>query len=234
MALPVLNSAKYTVVIPSTGTEIEYRPYTVKEEKILMIALESKDQKMVLRSLKDVISNCVTQEVELDDFTLFDFETIFLALRAKSVGEVVDLQLKCDDEKCSGVTPVAVNLEQIKLTEMPESRTIFIDKKVGIIFKYPSISIVEQYDQENAMENAFDMIVSCIDEIFDEDNVYDAKNETKESLTTFVESLSTQQFAKVSDFFSKVPTLAHDVEFKCITCGKENKIELKGLQSFFT
>ena len=130
MALPILNSAKYTVVIPSTGTEIEYRPYTVKEEKILMIALESKDQKMVLRSLKDVISVCVTQEINVDDFTLFDFETIFLALRSKSVGEVVDLQLKCEDEECNGVSPVQVNLEEIKLTDMPESNTIFIDKKI--------------------------------------------------------------------------------------------------------
>lgn len=234
MALPILNSAKYTVVIPSTGTEIEYRPYTVKEEKILMIALESKDQKMVLRSLKDVISVCVTQEINVDDFTLFDFETIFLALRSKSVGEVVDLQLKCEDEECNGVSPVQVNLEEIKLTDMPESNTIFIDKKVGIIFKYPSVSIVEKYDQENAMENAFDMIVSCIQEIFDEENVYDAKEETKQSLVDFVESLNTQQFAKVSEFFKSVPTLAHDVEFKCIKCGKENNLELKGLQSFFT
>lgn len=238
MALPIVNSAKYLVTIPSTGVEVEYRPYTVKEEKILMIALESKDQKQILRALKDVIANCITQEISVEDFTLFDFEVLFLALRAKSVGEQVELQLKCDDEECNGVSPVGINLEQIKLTDMPESKTVLIDKNIGVIFRYPSVEMTSKYDPEdesgNQVDAAFDMIIDCIDEIFDEENVYDAKDETKESLTGFIESLSSQQFQKISDFFSKIPTLAHDVEFKCVTCGKENNLELKGLQSFFT
>ena len=234
MALPIVNSAKYLVTIPSTGAEVEYRPYTVKEEKILMIALESKDQKQILRALKDVIQECITQEVNVNDLTLFDFELLFLALRSKSVGEVVDLQLKCLDEECNGVQSVSVNLEEIKLSDMPESKTILIDNNIGVIFKFPSVNMIQEFEDKNEIDNAFDLIINCIEQIFDEENVYDAKDETKETLTGFIESLSSTQFNKISEFFQNIPTLTHSVEWKCATCGKENDLELKGLQSFFT
>lgn len=236
MALPVVKGSRYKTVIPSTGTEIEYRPYNVREEKILMIALESKDQKMVLRALKDVIESCVYEKINMDNFTLFDFEKLFLALRAKSVGEIVDLELNCQDEECNAVTPVSVNLEEIELSNLPESNVINIDKDIGVTLRFPGIKDIETYDESHlsSTEGAFDLVIDCIDTIFDEEGVYDTKEEPRESVVAFVESLSSTQFKKIASFFENVPTLTHSIEYKCVKCSKETEIEVKGLQSFFT
>jgi len=236
MALPVVKGSRYKTVIPSTGTEIEYRPYNVREEKILMIALESKDQKMVLRALKDVIESCVYEKINMDNFTLFDFEKLFLALRAKSVGEIVDLELNCQDEECNAVTPVSVNLEEIELSNLPESNVINIDKEIGVTLRFPGIKDIETYDESHlsSTEGAFDLVIDCIDTIFDEEGVYDTKEEPRESVVAFVEALSSTQFKKIASFFENVPTLTHNIEYKCVKCSKETEIEVKGLQSFFT
>lgn len=235
MALPIVKGSRYKTVIPSTGTEIEYRPYNVGEEKLLMVALESKDQKMIIRTLKDVIESCVFEKIDMNKFTVFDFEKLFLALRAKSVGEVVDLELKCQDTKCNSVSPVSVNLEEINLTDLPESNTVIIDSDIGVTLRYPGIMDVEKYDEEHlqSSEGAFDLIIDCLDTIFDEEGVYDCKEEPRESVIAFVEKLSSSQFKKIGSYFENIPTLTHDVEYKCIKCDKENKIELRGLQSFF-
>jgi hypothetical protein len=236
MALPQLKTATYLMTVPSTGKEVEFRPYTVKEEKILMIAMESKDQKQTFRALKSVIKDCVNDDINIDNLTLFDFEYMFLQLRAKSVGEIVDLNMKCQDEGCKGVSPIRVDLDEITVSEMPESNVIQLDDKIGITFNFPSLKIAQKY-QEADMEkvtNVFDMIVDCTETIFDEEEVYNCKNETRENINAFYESLSSTQFAKVSEFFAKMPTVEHKVKYKCPTCEKENKVELKGLQSFFT
>ena len=236
MALPVVNSSRYTTILPSTGEQIEYRPYNVKEEKLLMIALESKDQKMIIRTLKDIIEDCVYEKLDMNHFTLFDFEKMFLALRSKSVGEIVDLELKCLDETCNSVTPVRVNLEEINLTDLPESNTVIIDKDIGVTLRYPGIMDIEKYDESHLAkaEGAFDLVIDCIDTIFDDDGVYDTKDEPRESVEAFVNNLTAPQFKLISAFFETVPTLTHDIEYKCIKCSKENKVELKGLQSVFT
>jgi len=236
MALPVVNGSRYKTVIPSTGTEIEYRPYNVGEEKLLMIALESKDQKMIIRTLKDVIKACVFENIDMDRFTTFDTEKLFLALRSKSVGEIVDLELKCLDKECNAVTPIQINLEEINLTDLPESNTVIIDKDIGVTLRYPGIVDVEKYDEEflQSSEGAFDLIIDCMDTIFDEQGVYDCKEEPRESIVAFIENLSSAQFKKISSYFENIPTLTHNTEYKCVKCGKENNLELKGLQSFFT
>jgi len=237
MALPQLKTATYLTKIPSTGKEVEFRPYTVKEEKVLMIAMESKDQKQTFRALKSVIKDCVQSDINLDKLTLFDFEYMFLQLRAKSVGELVDLKMKCQhDEECRGVTPVEIDLDEITVSEMPETNVIHLDDKIGVTFNFPSLSIAEKY-QEADMEkvtNVFDMIVDCTESIFDEEEVYDCKNESRENINKFYESLSSTQFSKVSEFFSKMPTVEHTIDYKCVQCKEEQKVELKGLQSFFT
>tara|TARA_R110000803_G_scaffold156283_1_gene220826 strand:+ start:3008 stop:3718 length:711 start_codon:yes stop_codon:yes gene_type:complete len=236
MALPVVNSSRYTTIIPSTGAQIEYRPYNVREEKVLMIALESKDQKMIIRALKDVIQGCIFEKIDIEKFTLFDFEKLFLALRSKSVGEIVDLELKCQDTKCNSVTPVQVDLEKINLTDLPESNIVNIDKDIGVTLRFPSIRDVEKYDEADleGVAGAFDLVIDCIESIFDNDGVYDTKDETRESVQAFVESLGSAQFKKIADYFKHIPTLTHNIEYKCVKCGKENNLELKGLQSFFT
>ena len=202
MALPQMKTATYLMTIPSTGKEVEFRPYTVKEEKVLMIAMESKDQKQTFRALKSVIKDCVQSDFNLDKLTLFDFEYMFLQLRAKSVGELVDLKMKCQcDKECRGVTPVQVDLDAITVSEMPETNVIHLDDKIGVTFNFPSLSIAEKY-QEADMEkvtNVFDMIVDCTESIFDEEEVYDCKNEPRENVNKFYESLSSTQFSKVSE-----------------------------------
>ena len=236
MVLPLMKTATYLMTVPSTGKEVEFRPYTVKEEKVLMIAMESKDQKQTFRALKSVIKDCVQENIDMNKLTLFDFEYMFLQLRAKSVGEVVDLNLKCQAEECGGVVPVSVDLDSITVSEMPESNVVKLDDKIGVTFNFPSLDIAERY-QEADMEkvsSVFDMIVDCTESIFDEEEVYDCKNETRENIINFYESLSSPQFAKVSEFFQAIPTVEKDIEYKCTKCGHENQVELKGLQSFFT
>ena len=236
MALPVVKGSRYKTILPSTGAEIEYRPYNVGEEKLLMVALESKDQSMIIRTLKDVMEGCIYDKVDFSKFTVFDFEKLFLALRAKSVGEIVDLELKCQDTECNSVSPISVNLEEINLSDLPESNTIIIDNDIGVTLRYPGIQDVEKYDEEHLQkpEGAFDMVIDCIDTIFDEEGVYNCKDEPRESVEAFLNNLSSAQFKKISSYFEKIPTLTHNIEYKCIKCGKENEIELKGLQSFFT
>ena len=236
MVLPLMKTATYLMTVPSTGKEVEFRPYTVKEEKVLMIAMESKDQKQTFRALKSVIKDCVQENIDMNKLTLFDFEYMFLQLRAKSVGEVVDLNLKCQAEECGGVVPVSVDLDSITVSEMPESNVVKLDDKIGVTFNFPSLDIAERY-QEADMEkvsSVFDMIVDCTETIFDEEEVYDCENETRENIINFYESLSSPQFAKVSEFFQTIPTVEKDIEYKCPKCGHENQVELKGLQSFFT
>ena len=236
MVLPLMKTATYLMTVPSTGKEVEFRPYTVKEEKVLMIAMESKDQKQTFRALKSVIKDCVQENIDINRLTLFDFEYMFLQLRAKSVGEVVDINLKCQAEECGGVVPVSVDLDSITVSEMPESNVVKLDDKIGVTFNFPSLDIAERY-QEADMEkvsSVFDMIVDCTESIFDEEEVYDCKNETRENIINFYESLSSPQFAKVSEFFQTIPTVEKELEYKCSKCEHENKVELKGLQSFFT
>tara|TARA_E500000178_G_scaffold345415_1_gene395226 strand:+ start:98 stop:811 length:714 start_codon:yes stop_codon:yes gene_type:complete len=237
MALPQLKTATYLMNIPSTGKEVEFRPYTVKEEKVLMIAMESKDQRSIIRALKSVIKDCVESNIDMSKLTLFDFEFIFLNLRAKSVGEIVDVNMKCQcDEECKGVTPVQVHLEKIEVSEMPESNIIQLDDKIGITFNFPSLETVEKYQEADMekVQNVFDMIVDCTESIYDDEEVYDCKNETRENINNFYESLSSTQFSKVTEFFAKMPTVEHTIKYKCIDCEKEQEVELKGLQSFFT
>ncbi len=236
MALPELNTARYSMVLPSTGETVEYRPYLVKEEKILMMALESEDQNVVMKAVVDVIKACLLTELDVNVLPMFDIETLFLALRSKSVGESVDLRVKCGDEKCEEVTDVVVNFDDIEHPVIGDEQTkIMLTDDVGVIMKYPSVKTVNdmQITGDENVENALEMMVSCIDSIFDADDVYPAENETTKSLMSFVESLSSIQFYKLSDFFQDIPSLSTTIDWTC-SCGKEQNRELKGLASFFT
>ena len=239
MALPIVNSSRYEATIPSTGQQIEFRPFLVKEEKILMVAMESKDNKMMMRALKDILKACIYDEINVETLTSFDLEELFLRLRSKSVGEVVDIQLKC--VKCEAKTPGQINLDEITMGEIPKDNHIMLTDSIGIEFKWPSVDLVAgmSFDEkkttpEKQMKIVMDTIIKCIDNIFDNDNVWSAENQTEKELKEFIDGLNSAQFAKITEFFGNVPTLEHDVEYKCITCGHENTLELRGLSSFFT
>ena len=243
MALPVVNASKYTTVIPSTGEEIEFRPFLVKEEKVLMVALESKDNKLIMRSLKDVLSACTFGTVVTDNLTSFDLEYLFLQLRSKAVGETADISLKCRNDDCDDVGKHSIPLEKITM-DIPEKddKIVMMTDDVGITFKYPSVKQLEKIGAEDLdtlspeqkMEATMALILVSIDNIFDADNVYPADSETEQSLTGFIDGLNASQFASITEWFQGMPALSHTVEWKCNKCDNDNKVELRGLQNFFT
>jgi len=235
MALPELNTARYQVEIPSTGQTVTYRPYLVKEEKILMMAMESNDTKVIMKTTTDVIKTCIYDDIDVDNLTMFDIESLFLALRSKSVGEKIDLKMKCDG--CEHGNEVQVDFEDIKPPVINhEEKKVMLTDTVGVMLKYPSVKDIDRLSNmgSDEFESAMAMVVACIDTIFDEDNVYDAKNETPKALKDFVESLNNEQFMKLTVFFNQMPALTSLIEFDCVSCGKTNSQELRGLQSFFT
>ncbi len=239
MALPIVNSARYTMTIPSTGQDVEFRPFLVKEEKVLMIAMESKDNKMMLKALLDILKACIYDDINVKSLTSFDVEELFLRLRSKSVGETVSIQLKCSE--CGGMTPQEINLDGIKMSKGPEDKTVMITDDVGLQLTYPSIELVGKMDydpektsKDKQLKMTMDMITNCIDSIFDKENVWDAKNQTKEELKEFIEGLNSSQFAKITNFFGSIPALSHDASFTCIKCGSNEEVKLEGLHSFFT
>jgi len=234
MALPQVNSSKYSTKLPSTNEVIEFRPYLVKEEKILMIAIESKDQKQMVRAMQDVIKACVYNDIDVKKLTTFDLEWMFVQLRAKSVGERVDLKLKCTS--CEAVNDIAVNLEEIYIENPTEvSNIINFSDTIGITVKHPSIDDIADLEKDaESMDGILEIMAKSVETIFDEDNVYNAKDEGLAEVTKFLENLNSGQFKKLTDYYSSIPTVKAKLDFKCRSCGEENELEVKGLQNFFT
>ena len=239
MPLPKIEVPKYELTIPSSGKNVKYRPFLVREEKILLLAMEADDDKQMMSAIKDIIKECVYEDLNVKDMPIFDIEYIFLQLRAKSKGETVDLNFECG--KCKTSIPYQIDLSTINVTIPKENNPkIQLTDDVGIMMKYPSLEVQQVIEAEgNEIENIFATIESCIDSIWDKENVYAAKDHTKEELKDFIESLPEQCFEKMQTFFSTLPTLKHEITLTCTEgkgkkkCGwKENKT-LEGLGSFF-
>lgn len=235
MALPVVNAPKYSLVIPSSGETISYRPYLVKEEKILMVAMESKDQNQMLQALKDVIDSCTEGAINIGKLPIFDLEYLFLKIRSKSVGETSDLSFKCSH--CETKNDYQIDLEDVQVQgEIKKEVNIKVTDEIGLIMKYPEVNNIQRSistGESKGLDLAMASIVSSIDSIYDQDNVYPAENETQQDLVNFVESLNANQFQKLAEFFEDLPTLRHEINFKCISCGENNQLKIEGLQSFF-
>ena len=234
MALPVLNNPNYEMELPSTGEKIEYRPFLVKEQKILMMAMETEDAKMQTKSIIDIIKNCTFGKINdvIEDLPTFDIEYMFLQLRQKSVGETVDITVTCPDDGQTKV-PVTVNLEDINVVRTEgHNKVVMITDKIGMTMKYPTMKKLLGYNLQNlnSMESTFDIIVDCLENVFDENEVYDEMS--KKELTEFIEQMTTDQFEKVSGFFSTMPKLKHTLKVTNPNTGKENEIVLEGMQSF--
>lgn len=236
MALPKMNVPQYKIELPSTGEQINMRPYLVKEEKVLMIALESNDPVQISEAVRNIIMSCYNLD-SLDKLTVFDIEYLFLMLRAKSVGEKMNLQIKCNEEGCDKLTPITIDVADVEIINKNQDRNILLDEKsgIGVVLNYPSMEMIANLDMEklNSSEGMMDIIMESIDSIYDEDNVYDAAVESKEELTSFFDNLSGEQYKKIMNFFRDVPAVYYKSEYNCI-CGKKNDIELRGLNSFFT
>ena len=237
MALPKLNVPVYEAVLPSTEKVIKYRPFLVKEEKLLFTAQESGEE-AVLPAVKQIIKNCVQGEIDVDNLPIFDIEYVFLRLRAKSVGEEITLGLKpwgCpqnDGELCKFTTEVSVNLEEIKcVKDKTHTSKIMLDNKIGIMMKYPDISQLNTKGSENEM--GFEVIKKCINMIFTEEETHERDSFTDKELDDFIDSLNTKQMEKIKNFFDTMPVLKHTVKYTCKTCDEEKETTLQGLQSFF-
>ena len=235
MALPIVNSSRYTTVIPSTGQQVDFRPYVVKEEKLLLIALESKSDKMIVKALKDVIQACVYDKIDMNKLTTFDLEHLFLQLRSKSVGEKIEVKLKCESCETSNEVVIDLNKTEIANLNQVEENIIMINDKIGVKLNYVLMKDLEkETDSSNdSYESILNLIVNCTEMIFDDEKIYDKSNTSANEIKEFYESLYGEQFAKVSKFFENLPYLKYDLHYNCSNCGHKNEYEIKGLSSFF-
>ena len=236
MALPKLTTPTYELEIPSTDEKIKYRPFLVKEEKILMMALESKSEKDITQAVKDIVSECTFNKVNIDNMPMFDVEYIFLQVRSKSVGEVSKLKLLCPDDKKT-YADVEVDLNEVKV-QVGEDHTNKIDlgNGMGIIMQYPSIdSFKDSGIRDINASNMLEVISTCILQIYEDEGkkVYNSKDQTQKELTDFIEQLNTKQFKDVQKFFDTMPKLKHEIRIKNPKTKKESKIVLSGLNDFF-
>lgn len=237
MALPINTTPIYTLTIPSTKEEVRYRPFLVKEEKALLIAQQSDDEGVMINTLKVMIKDCIKSNVDVDKLAMFDIEYIFAQIRAKSVGELVDLIFKCDtceDEKAK----VKITFDLTKLNvEFPEGHSDQIElfDGVGIKMKYPDMNLLKRAKDAKAddVNQVFDVVVDCIDFIYTAEEVFHAKEQSRQELMQFIENLTAEQFAKIQKFFETMPKLKQNVDYKCPVCGKEHHKYLEGINSFF-
>ena len=236
MALPKLTTPTYELEIPSTDEKIKYRPFLVKEEKILMMALESKSSGDITQAVKDIVSECIFNKVNIDLMPMFDVEYIFLNIRSKSVGEVSKLKILCPDDKKT-YADVELDLNKVNV-QVGEDHTnkIELGNGMGMIMKYPSIdSFKDSGIRDINASNMLEVISTCILQIFEEEGkkVYDPKDQTKKELTDFIEQLNTKQFKDVQKFFDTMPKLKHEITVKNPKTKIESKITLSGLNDFF-
>ena len=243
MPLPKLNVPVYEAILPSTETVIKYRPFLVKEEKILLTAMESEDEKSISAAVKQIINNCVQGKLDVEKLPTFDIEYLFLRLRAKSVGEEVTIGLKpwgCpqnNGELCEKTTEVKINLEEVKVQKHEEhNNKIMLNDDIGILMSYPNIEklqMVMQEGQGSQTEQGLEIIKDSVSMIFTEEETHERDSFSEEELDEFFESLTTDQFTKIRQFFETMPQLKHTVKYKCATCGEEKSTEVRGLNSFF-
>ena len=240
MPLPKIATPSYELELPSSGKTIQYRPFLVKEEKLLVIALESEDTKQITNAIKAVIKSCVlTKGVKVESLPTFDIEFLFLNIRGKSVGEDIDVKLICPDDEKTEVN-VSISLDDIKV-QKPEghSKQIKLDNNLMMELKYPSLNefIKNNFDPNdstrNPMDQSFDLIGSCIDKIYSEDEVWAADDCSKKEINEFLDSMNSNQFKEVEKFFETMPKLSHTVKVYNPTTKVESDVVLEGLASFF-
>jgi hypothetical protein len=237
MPLPKISTPTYELVVPSTKKTIKYRPFLVREEKILIIAQESADPKQITESVKTVISNCIlTRGVKVEELATFDIEYIFLNIRGKSVGETVDVLITCPDDEVTKV-PASINLEDIQVeVDKKHSRDIKLDDSLVLRMRYPSMKefIKTNFMGEDfSVDDTFDLICSCIEQVYNEEESWVASDCSKKELSEFIEQLSSKQFKEVEMFFQTMPKLSHKLKIKNPNTGVESEVVLEGLTSFF-
>ena len=240
MPLPKISAPTYELVLPSSGRKVKYRPFLVKEEKILVIALESEDTKQITNAIKTVISNCILSKgIRIEKLATFDIEYLFLNVRAKSVGETVEVNITCPDDGVTQV-PMKIDIDAIKVQKNDAHTNIIkLDDDLSLQMNYPSLtqfieSNFELAGVDSDLEKSLDVIMSCIGQVYNEEESWDASECTKKELKDFVEQMNSKQFKEIETFFDTMPKLSHKIKVKNPETNVESEVVLEGLASFFS
>lgn len=236
MALPKLTvTPSYELVVPSTKETVRFRPFLVKEQKVLLIASESQDRKQIIRAMLDTIENCIEEEIDVSKLTTFDVDYMFMQMRAKSVGEKIKVNPICSN--CEATNEVDINLEDVKIEVEESEKIVQITDAISVKLSYPTYF---RFMKDNILENIesqsevlMEIIVSCIDAVITEEEYINARDESREELVQFVDSMTADQFEEISGFVQNIPVLKHKVEYNCVSCNTHNEINLEGLEDFF-
>ena len=233
MALPQLNTSTYELELPSTGETVKYRPFLVKEQKLLMIAQESEEENQIEQAFANIITSCTFGEIDPYKIPLFDVEYIFLRIRGKSVGDNVELNVLCPDDNETTV-PIKIELDKVEVL-MKEEHTNKVDltDDISVIMKYPTLNSMAGFNSQGEVISIFDMVKNCIDEIHSGEEIYNSVDVSDKELDEFIESMSTQNFEDVGNFFDTMPKLQHVINVKNPKTKKKGEIVLEGMQSFF-
>lgn len=237
MSLPVQNTPVYSIDIPSTKEKFKFRPFLVKEEKALLIAQQSDSIDTMADTLKEVIQSCAKSKIDVEKLATFDLEYIFCQIRAKSVGETVDLILRCDDctdDKAAVKMTIDVTTINVEFDEAHNKKIALFDE-VGVVMKYPGINVLDKLaslNEDNA-DDVISIIIECIDFIYSGDEIFHAKETKKEELAEFIDNLTPEQFKKIQEFFYTMPKFQHRVQYKCPLCSKDHNKIITGITSFF-
>mgnify|MGYP001099344471 FL=1 len=237
MALPIIENPRYELTLPSSDVQVQFRPFVVKEEKILLMAMETKDNNEIVTATKDILKACTYEKLDIESLPMFDIEYLLLQIRSKSVGEVAKFKVICPDDKQTAAD-VELDLSAVQVqVDDDHSNKVVIDeeRKLGLVLNYPSLGITKagfDVNKEN-VETMFNVVASCIDHIYEGDKTYPAKDSTKKELVEFLEGLSQQAFLKIKKFFDTMPQLRHEVEVINPKTGIKSTVTFKGLQDFF-
>lgn len=239
MTLPKIDVPIYELTVPSTGKPIKVRPFLVKEEKLLLMALASKDDVQIVETTKQIINNCILDQTDINKLSFFDIDYLFIALRAKSVGETIDVNFICNNKpdgvtKCSFVFPVKIDISNVDVRNKQSSKDIRISEKMSFRMKYPSYDLMKMLNsKENGMTKKIKMIVGCVERLFDGDQSYTPKDYSPEEFEGLIESMTENQFKKLEEFVNTLPYFIVTAQHDCPKCGFHHKIEYTDFTSFF-
>ena len=241
--LPKLDVPIHELKLVSTGKTIRFRPFLVKEQKLFLMASESDEPKEVVNVIRQVLKNCVLDEIDIDQLPTFDLEYLFLNLRARSVEEVVELRYKCnntikteagEDKKCDGKVDFKINLLEIEPKKGENHiNKVQVTENLGVCLKYPTFDMIQRYESLDENEVMSKVLADCIDYVYDKEQIYYAKDSTREELEEFIDNLQQPHLEKIKVFFDTMPEIKKDLHFKCTKCGYEEEIVVRGLQNFF-
>jgi hypothetical protein len=232
MSLPKISLPLYEIKIPSNGKTIKFRPFTVKENRILLLASESQSTEQIVLATKQIISLCVQDDIDVESLPMFDIEFLFLNISAKSNGEIVDYIIKCG--KCEHENPYSLNLLDVTVpVQDSKNNTIKLSDTIGVVMKYPTINVSDLVQNaENKTEATNDVIISCIDYVYDSESVFYPKDYTREELVEYIESFTDENLSKINAWFKSIPEVTTVAKFKCKKCDHDNEYEIKGIKNF--